>query len=69
MECDLESSLVDWIIEYPQLERLFQELQLEYHCGGRSMEYECLRQGFNPQHILSLVSQAISSSEPHAKGD
>ncbi|MBI3465040.1 MAG: DUF542 domain-containing protein [Planctomycetes bacterium] len=34
MECDLDTSVPDWIIEHPETLALFQEFGIDYCCGG-----------------------------------
>lgn len=60
--CDLQSSVADWLIEYPMLHRLFEQLQLEASCGGRSLEYECRRLGHDPVQILRLIARQRNAS-------
>jgi hypothetical protein len=42
MDCvDLDSSVPDWLIEHPGLLALFQELGIDYCCGGKSLRTAC----------------------------
>jgi len=36
-ECDLDTSVPDWIIEHPETLATFQELGIDYGCGGKSL--------------------------------
>jgi DNA-binding MarR family transcriptional regulator len=38
---DLDMSAVDWVIEHPGLLSLFQELGIDYGCGGKSLRAAC----------------------------
>lgn len=59
MEPDLESSVVDWAIDYPQTVRVFEELQIEYCCGGKSLEYACRQRGLDPSDVLEKLRRSI----------
>jgi len=45
-ECSPETSAPDWIIEYPETLAVFQELGIDYSCGGKSLELACREEGF-----------------------
>ncbi len=52
---DLDASAADWLIEYPQLLRLFEELGLDYSCGGKSLRTACQQRGLDPLAVLSRM--------------
>ena len=54
-EVDLDSSVPDWLIEYPQALALFQSLGIDYHCGGKSLESACAERGLDPREVIRLV--------------
>ena len=54
-ELDLDSSVVDWVIEYPPSARLFDVLGIDYSCGGKSLRYECQRQQLDPEQVLQRL--------------
>lgn len=49
---ELDNSVPDWLIEHPQLWPLFQELGIDYTCGGKSLEAACLERGLSPYIVL-----------------
>jgi regulator of cell morphogenesis and NO signaling len=50
---DLDSSVPDWLIEYPALLSLFCELGIDYCCGGKSLRTACREQGLRPEDVLA----------------
>jgi regulator of cell morphogenesis and NO signaling len=54
-ELDLESSAVDWAIDFPLAVTVFEEAGIDYHCGGKSLEYLCVQQGLDPQSVLARL--------------
>lgn len=59
----LDTSVVDWVIEYPQAARLFEELGIDYHCGGKSLKYACLQQGRKPDAVLAQLRDLMLRSD------
>ena len=35
-ECDLDTSVPDWVIDHPETLSVFQELGIDTCCGGKS---------------------------------
>ncbi len=67
MNCDLDTSIPDWIIEHPETHSLFGELGLDTSCAGKSLEYVCRQQGYSPSDVLQrLKSAVIGTSHPTA---
>ena len=66
LECDLTSSLADWVIDYPAVLPVFEELQLDYCCGGRSLEFECQRKGLDPRGVLARLQQLLQDADGQA---
>ena len=50
---DLDSSVPDCLIDYPQLLPLFQELGIDYCCGGKSLLAAFRERGLNPDDMLT----------------
>lgn len=59
MQCDLSSSIPEWMVEYPQTSRVFSDLELDTSCAGKSLQYVCLQQGLSPPAVLERLHQAI----------
>ena len=62
MNCDLDTSVPDWIIEHPETTSVFDELGLEVACGGKSLRYVCQHQGLSPQEVLERLGQAVRNA-------
>ena len=56
---DLDSCVPDWLIEHPQLHGLFEELGIDYSCGGKSLDAACRERGLNPNDVLKLCEQRL----------
>ncbi|WP_153555682.1 hypothetical protein [Roseimaritima sediminicola] len=69
MHCDLDSTVPEWIIEYPQTEGLFRRLELEMHCGGKSLRYVCQQRGLDPLEVLGGLRAAVRSDDSAADDD
>ncbi|MCC7339142.1 MAG: hypothetical protein IT422_28955 [Pirellulaceae bacterium] len=63
MDCDLETSIPDWIIEHPQTQRVFDALELDTSCGGKSLEYVCHHCGLSPQDVLEKLRLVVNKCQ------
>jgi regulator of cell morphogenesis and NO signaling len=54
-ECDLDTSVPDWVIAHPVTLAVFQELGIDYCCDGKSLAYACRQQGLDPQAVLTKM--------------
>lgn len=61
-ECGLETSVPDWILEYPETLPVFSELDIDTSCGGKSLEYVCVQRSLSPGSVLSRLQQVITQS-------
>tara|TARA_R110002049_G_scaffold285698_4_gene466973 strand:- start:93750 stop:93968 length:219 start_codon:yes stop_codon:yes gene_type:complete len=59
MNCDLDTSIPEWIIEHPETSIVFDEMGLNSSCAGKSLHYVCVHQGFSPQDVLQRLRQAV----------
>lgn len=62
MNCGLETSIPDWIIEYPLTSKVFAEFGLDTSCGGRSLEYVCQQRDVGVELILKRLEQVTEVS-------
>lgn len=62
MVCDLDSTIPDWMIEYPASTRVFDELELDVSCGGKSLRYVCCQQGLDPDLVLDRLVAVVSKT-------
>ncbi len=59
-ECSLETSVPDWVIDHPETLAVFQELGVDFSCGGKSLSFTCREQGLPEQHVLSKLHEVIN---------
>lgn len=59
--CDHETSVPDWVIEHPETLAVFQELGIDYCCGGKSLEFACREQGHDVDQVMSKLRRRIQS--------
>ena len=60
--CDLETAVPDWIIEHPETLTVFQELGIDYSCGGKSLEYACQERGLDAGGVLDRLQRCIDGA-------
>ena len=58
--CDLDSTVPDWIIEHPETLAVFQELSIDYSCGGKSLGYACREQGLDAEVVLAKLLRCVN---------
>jgi iron-sulfur cluster repair protein YtfE (RIC family) len=61
MRHDLDSSVSDWLIDHPELLLLFERRQIEYTCGGKSLEYACRQRGIDPVEFLAELNRFLET--------
>jgi len=59
-ECSLETSVPDWVVDHPETLSVFQQLGIDYCCGGKSLAFACREQGLQVQNVLSKLHKAIN---------
>lgn len=69
MNCDLDTSVPDWIIDHPQSEAVFRELRIDIGCGGKSLRYLCQQNGLDPGATLQRLLLAIGAQPPEQSND
>lgn len=60
---DLDTSIPDWIIDYPQTAKVFDALRIDASCQGKSLEYVCQQHGLVPERVLQRLLQAIDDKD------
>ena len=61
-DCDLETSVPDWLLEHPETLVVFEELGIDYSCGGKSLEYACQQRRLDAQAVLDQLQQRIEAA-------
>ncbi len=62
MDHDLETPVVDWLIDYPVVEPTLKAWGVDCSCGGKSLGYACLQQGLSPETVLEKLLLLIENS-------
>jgi iron-sulfur cluster repair protein YtfE (RIC family) len=62
--CDHETSAPDWVIEHPQCLAVFEELGIDYSCGGKSLEFACQERGLDVKQVMARLQQLIELNRP-----
>lgn len=62
MNCGPETSIPDWMIDYPETSIVFDEFRLDTSCGGKSLRYVCQQQGVDVECVLTRLEQLVESS-------
>ncbi len=62
-ECDLDTSVPDWVIEHPATLTIFQQLGIDYCCGGKSLAFECRQQGLDMQAVLMKLLGRLDAKQ------
>lgn len=62
MQCDLDTTIPDWIIEHPETSVVFGELGLDIGCGGKSLAYVCHQRALSPPAVLERLQTEIVNS-------
>ncbi|MFO0935100.1 MAG: DUF542 domain-containing protein [Gemmataceae bacterium] len=63
-DCDLDTSVPDWIIDHPETLPVFERLGIDTSCGGKSLEYACQQRGLNPQTVLDQLRRVSAGHQP-----
>jgi regulator of cell morphogenesis and NO signaling len=58
-DCDLDTSVSDWVIEHPATLAVFQELGIDYCCGGKSLGFECRQRGLDAEAVLATLLRRL----------
>lgn len=61
--CDLDTSVPDWIIEHHETLAVFQELGIDYSCGGKSLAYACRERGLDAEAVLAKLFRCVADEE------
>lgn len=55
----LESSIVEWVIEYPEVQGVLESLGIDQSCQGKSLDYVCSQMGLDPHLVLKQLHEVI----------
>lgn len=60
---DSDSSVPDWVIEYPRLLPLFEKLGIDYSCGGKSLRTACNERDLDIDAVLSQCESIYAAGD------
>lgn len=55
----LESSVVEWVMEYPEVQCVLESLGIDQSCQGKSLEFVCQQMGLEPHFVLKQLHEVI----------
>jgi regulator of cell morphogenesis and NO signaling len=61
-ECDLDTSVPDWVIDHPETLAVFQELGIDTCCGGKSLGFACRQRGLDGEAVLAKLLRRLEAS-------
>jgi hypothetical protein len=61
-ERTLDCSVVDWIIDHPETQHVFESLGIDCSCAGKSLEFVCRQQRLDAEEVLRQLVRAIRRS-------
>lgn len=59
VDLDLDSSVVEWVLEYPEVQGVLDALGIDQTCAGKSLGYVCRQVGREPHFVLKQLLAAI----------
>ncbi|MES2788355.1 MAG: DUF542 domain-containing protein [Planctomycetota bacterium] len=59
----LATSVPDWLVAFPQLLTVFEELNIDCCCGRKSLEHACEERGLNPQATMTYLQSVLLRSQ------
>jgi regulator of cell morphogenesis and NO signaling len=66
-ECGLDTPVPDWIIDHPENLATFQELGIDYCCGGKSLAYACQKQGLDAAAVLAKLHGCLDAKHDNGR--
>ena len=59
--CTLDSSVVDWVIDYPEAAAVFRALGIDDSYSGKSLGYACLQRGLGGSWVLAELEWSLGA--------
>ena len=60
-DCDLDTTIPDWVIDHPETLAVFRELGLDTGCGGKSLGYVCRQHGLDERAVLAELHSRLAT--------
>jgi iron-sulfur cluster repair protein YtfE (RIC family) len=61
--CDLDTPRPARVIEHPETLALFQQLGIDYSCGGKSLAYACRQRGLGAAAVLAKLLRCLEDEK------
>lgn len=61
MECGLEESVVDWVLDHPAALTVFERFGIDATCAGKSLEYVCRQAGIDSAVVLAELRRVAGA--------
>jgi regulator of cell morphogenesis and NO signaling len=61
-DCDLDTTVPDWVIDHPETLDVFRELRVDTGCGGKSLVYVCRQHGLAAEAVLAGLHRRLAAS-------
>ena len=61
--CDLDTPVPDWVIEHPKSLAVFEELGIDYCCGGKSLGGACRERGLDAEAALARLLRCVGGEK------
>ena len=61
--CDLDTPVPEWVIDHPETLAVFQELGIDYCCGGKSLGYACRERGSDAEAVPARLLRCVGGEE------
>lgn len=62
-QLNLDASMTDWVIDQPRTLKFFEQLSIEYTCGGKSLRQACLDRDLAPIYVLARLRDFLADTE------
>lgn len=57
---DLDTSVVEWVIDHPEVQCLLESLGIDQSCPGRSLGFVCRQMDLEPNFVLKQLQAIIA---------
>ena len=68
-DCDLDSTVPDWVIEHPETLAVFEELGINISCGGKSLGFLYRQQGLDEETVRKRLAGCLPGKGKETRAD
>ncbi len=67
---DVNSTVGQWVVEYPRTARVFEDCQIDYCCGGgTSLADACAKNSLDVKKVMAELTLVVANPEPEPERD